>query len=137
MAHDEVDIARRFAAALDHDDYDAAAKFLHPACVYHAPQRTVHVAERIIDSYRSASRWARETFDELHFESDVCRKDDLIEITYTDRSRCGDVRHVYQCRQLLRFDPGGVVIEITHREIPGEREALDAFFARCNITKST
>jgi len=43
--------------------------------------------------------------------------------------------HRYRCRQEFTFGDDGRVIRIVHRELPGEREDLQAFLDRCGIQR--
>lgn len=50
-------------------------------------------------------------------------------IEFTDNLQHAGQRHLYRCRQGIRIDERGLVVEITHEELPGERERLEAFLA--------
>ena len=126
--------ARYFAAALDRCDFDEAARLIAEDCQYHAPAGVLVGVEAIVDSYRESDAWARQTFDRIGYESEVAAIDNQhIGVTYTDHTTLAGATHRYRCRQVLTFGHNGRIRHIRHEELPGERAALDAFFARHGI----
>jgi hypothetical protein len=92
----------------------------------------------IIDSYHENARWAERVLDEINYESDVrLLPDGRAEITYSDHIYHGGQRHSYRCCQILSFDEDGLIREIEHVELAGQREALDAFLDRCGVDRSS
>jgi hypothetical protein len=121
-------MARRFATALDAEEYEAAEACLAAACVYHSPAGVLAGPAAIIASYRASGAAGRKRFDAVEFDSfveSVGPGEALV--TYTDWVRLGERSHEYRCRQRLRVGAGGLVEEIRHEELPGERERLAAF----------
>jgi hypothetical protein len=120
--------ARRLATALDAENYEVAEACLAADCAYHGPAGTLNGPAAIIASYRDNAVAGRQRFDSVEYVS-------LVEsvgagealVTYTDRVRLGDRSHEFRCRQFLRVGAGGLVEEIRHMELPGERERLAAF----------
>jgi len=136
MPTDNLTIARQFAEALDRDDFDAARDLLHENVVYDAPNGRLDSRDAVIDSYARNARWARRAFDELTFRSDVqMLATDRAEILYTDETMHRGVHHIYQCRQIITFDDTGRISHIEHREIPGEKEKLEAFLDRVGVKR--
>jgi hypothetical protein len=128
VASDSQPIARRFAAALDAEDYLAASQFLAEQCVYHLGNATIAGRDAIIGSYRANGESAKRRFESFEYVSDVeTTGASDASITFTDRLRSGDHSHEFRCRQHLRIGLGGLVEEIVHEELPGERQRLEDF----------
>jgi len=128
MIEDILATARRLAEALDAEDYSAARATLAEGCVYHTGTTTLVGREAIIGSYRANGEAAHGRFDEIHYASRVDPSETSgAVITYTDRVRCGGEWHEFRCRQHVRIGATGLVEEIRHEELPGERERLQEF----------
>jgi hypothetical protein len=125
-----LDSARRFAAALDAEDYEAVRASLAPGCVYAAPEGVLVGPEAIVASYRKNAVAARGRFAKIEYASEVASAGPAeAVITFIDRVMLGGGWHEHRCRQHLRLDAGGLVEHITHEELPGERERLQQFEA--------
>jgi len=131
MVEDILATARRLAEALDAEDYSAARATLAEGCVYHTGTTTLVGPEAVIGSYRATGEAAHERFDEILYASRVDPSETSgAVITYTDRVRCGREWHEFRCRQHVRIGAAGLVDEIWHEELPGERERLQEFEQR-------
>jgi hypothetical protein len=131
MSVDALRTARGLAQALDGEDYAAARQLLAENCVYHTGKGVLTGADPITASYRANGDSARKRFDAIEYASQVEPVDALrAVITYTDRVRRGEEWHEYRCRQQVRVDERGRIVEIRHEELPGERERLEEFAAR-------
>ncbi|MCI0461459.1 MAG: nuclear transport factor 2 family protein [Gemmataceae bacterium] len=127
-------VARRFAAALDADDFEAVRPLLAPDCAYDTGKETLIGPDSILDLYRANGASARTKFDRIEYASGVTGfGPDSAVILFTDRVTQGGESHTYRCRQRLRYDANGRIVAITHEELPGEREQLLAFCARHGI----
>ena len=94
-------------------------------------------ATAIVSSYREASAWAKDHLDSIQYASRVEDANEsraaVIFIDHiTHQGRC----HSYQCQQLLSVGANGEIVRIQHVELPGQREALNAFFATVGIARS-
>jgi hypothetical protein len=128
------ELALRFARALDLDEYDIVRALLAPDCHYETRNGPIFEADAVVDSYRSASKTARSLFDTVEYESALLSaKMDAAEISFSDRLTKDGRQHIYCCRQRLFFNPGGLVRRIIHEELPGERQRLLEFCARCGV----
>jgi hypothetical protein len=125
------------AAALDADDFAAAGRWLAEDCVYEGASETFRGAEAILASYASASAWAHRTFDEVRYESQVGAPDgDTVSVTFTDYLlKAGGRWHRYRCRQEFTVGRDGRIARIVHHDLPGERDALAAYFKECGIER--
>jgi hypothetical protein len=120
--------ARRFASLLDGDDLARLAPLLAATCTYDTGQELLVGPEAIIASYRGASDRAREQFDDMRFESELIAADDHSAVVlFRDLITLRGRTHVHVCHQRVEFAPDGKVVRIEHRELPGERERLEAF----------
>ena len=124
------EIARRLAETLDREDYPAAHALLAPDCHYTLRGESLVGPEAIVASYRKNAEDGRQRFDQLVFESEVTiLGPSEARIGYTDRLTRAGYTHVHRCAQLVRWNEAGLISRITHCDLPGEREALEAFLA--------
>lgn len=125
-----------FAEALDIDDFATAIQFLVADCVYDAPSGQIVGAKAIMKSYAKNAAWAREAFDSLEFKSHVeMLSPTEAVIEYTDITEHKGVGHTYRCQQIATIDGEGMIRAIVHREIPGQAEALNAFFEQVGVRR--
>ena len=128
------ELALRFARALDLDEYDVVRALLAPDCHYETRTGPIFGADAIVDSYRDASKKARSLFEAVAYDSALLgAKMDAADISFSDRLTKDGRQHVYRCRERLFFNPGGLVRRIVHEELPGERQKLLEFCARCGV----
>jgi SnoaL-like protein len=130
-------IVARLAKALDADDFHAARRLLDDACAYDGRTGTLTGPDAIIQSYADASAWGRRMFDEIRYESEVgAAAGATVPVTFVDYLlKAGGRWHRYSCRQEFTVGPGGRIVRITHHELPGEREGLEAYFRECGIER--
>lgn len=128
-------LAADLAQALDAEDYGAVGLRIAEDCVHETATASVQGAESIVASYAAAGAWAKRTFEDVRYENRVEVLDDRsAAVEFTDYLlSAGHGWHRYRCRQEFTFGDDGRVIRIVHRELPGEREALNAYLARCGI----
>ena len=127
-------VAAALATALDQCDFNTAATLLHAQCEYVIDAFETHVgSDAIIASYRGAHDAATAVLDSVTYESSVRGEGPDAVIAYIDHLVKGAHRHTHRCEQLIKCDPDGRVIRITHQPIDGERESIRAFFAAAEI----
>jgi ketosteroid isomerase-like protein len=128
-APDAIEIVRRFAIALDGEDYEAGLGLLDAGCVYTIRGETIVGPGAIIDSYRGNGDTAAQVFDGISYGSEVAGgADGWIVIRFFDRIVHAGQRLDHACEQWVRVG-GGRVVRIEHHDLPGERERLEAFKA--------
>lgn len=128
---DPLEVVRRFAAALDREDYRAAHGLLHPRCVYTIRGAMIEGPEAIVDSYRGNGDTAARVFDEIAYGSEIAAGEDgWIVVRFFDRITHAGERLEHVCEQWVRVDAAGAIVRIEHRDLPGERERLEAFKKR-------
>jgi len=130
-------VVDRLAHLLDADDFTAARALLAHDCVYERGCDTLRGPGEILASYAGASAWARRTFEEVRYESEVETVSGATAcVTFTDYLlKAGHRWHRYRCQQAFTLGADDRIVRIVHRETPGEREALEAFFAGCGIER--
>lgn len=132
-----LDTARRFAEALDREDYVAAAALLTPDTRYRIGDDEFVGAEAIVASYRENGEWALATLDAVSYESRVeAAGPGRASITFVDHLEHALRRHTHTCRQEIAVGPDGRITGIEHHDLPGERERLDAFFRETGVKRS-
>jgi hypothetical protein len=131
-----LDTARRFARALDAEDYDGVATCLSWTCEYSIHDRILRGGPAIIASYREASTWAASIIESVQYETEVRSAPTGAVITFLDHLAHHGHTLTHRCEQHLEFDEAGRIYRILHVDLPGEREALAAFFKTLGITRA-
>jgi hypothetical protein len=136
MTNAALNLGSRFAAALDGEDYDTAARLIAPDGEYVTSKGTLVGPGPIVASYREAGDWARANIDVIAYESSVrVDQEGLVVVTFVDHLEHAGLKHTYSCEQVLSIDPEGRIQRIVHREIVGEGEACDEFFRRIGVKR--
>ena len=130
-----LDTARRFARALDAEDYDRVAACLSPTCEYSIRSRIVRGGPAIVASYKEAGTWAASILESVRYENEVRSAPTGAVITFLDHFAHRGNTLTHRCEQNLEFDEAGRICRILHVDLPGEREALAAFFKSLRITR--
>jgi SnoaL-like domain len=121
------EVAGRFAAALDADDFFAARLILAENCRYDVRGETFVGPASILDSYRLASDAAHREFGWLTYSHRVVRADATgATVEFTDRIERAGAEHTFRSLQHLTI-ADGLIIAIQHEDLPGEREKLEQF----------
>lgn len=134
MPHALLQTATAFAQALDEENYDRATSLLAEDCKYHFRGKITTGRDEIIRSYQQAGEWAATSFENIRYESRVTTKD-----THTARIRFADItahnglHHRHECEQLVHVNDANQITRIEHIDLPGERDRLLAFLAKCGI----
>ena len=130
------DYASAFAAALDKDDFEAAARCLAPMCSYTMDGQTICGPASVIASYKEHADWAKANLEKIEYSHEL--KDDpdgRFSVIFADRvSHKGKSLH-YRCRQILTIHPLCGITRIAHQDLPGEKEKADRFFDEAGIER--
>ncbi len=138
MLPNVVAITSRFAKALDLEDYDTASRLLADGCIYCMCGAIIIGRDAVIDSYRIHSESAKRRFDSIEYRSDVeATSLQCARICFTDRLCVANESHEFHCCQTVRVGPDGLIDEIRHEELPGERQRLKDFEVRHGSTASS
>lgn len=134
------DVIEQWAEALDRDDFGRVRALLSPHCVYAIRGETIEGPDAICSSYAEAASWGRSKLDELVYESEVVRTSAGSGrgagcVRFTDRMAHAGERHVHTCEQALELGEDGLIARIEHVDLPGEREAAGAWFAKVGLER--
>ena len=133
---DVAELARRFAESLDGEDYEAARRCLSPRAEYVISGDVHSGPDAILASYRASGDWAARAIDRIAYESRVnATGPRTAVISFTDRIEHAGEKLVHRCEQRLEFDDDGAIRRITHVDLPGEPEALAAYFQRVGLSR--
>jgi len=126
--------AKRYAKALDEDDFESARVYLAQNCQYSVGGKEVNGPEAIIQSFREGSDKAKRIFDQVDYGSEILRVDgNSVTIQFTDLIQIKGQSLVYSSKQHLKFGEDGLIIRIEHEEIPGELETLQTLLKRLGV----
>lgn len=126
----DIELAERFAKALDHEDYGTALSLVAQGCVYRIRGEVIEGAEAVVASYRGNGE-AAGRFDSVAYGSGVCAGDDgWVVIEFWDELTHRGRVHRHRCEQWVRCRDG-VIVEIEHRDLEGEVEGLKDYKDWC------
>jgi hypothetical protein len=125
-----LNVATRFASCIDESRYDEAAALLAEQCTYTYTEGTYQGREHVISVYRMNTDFMRKTFDEVKYSSSVeAQPDGSYKINFTDRIKHGFAEHEAHSYEIMRIENDHIT-SIEHFELPGEAEAMRAFYIR-------
>jgi hypothetical protein len=128
------EVAERFAAALDADNYSIVASLLHRDCTYDGPHGRIEGRRDITGTYWRASKWAKERFA-VRYESAVLSHDLAgATIEFKDHLTHKRGAHTHACRQSIQVEFGHI-IHIDHHEIDGEKLKLEDYFLEVQVAR--
>ncbi len=131
-----LELARRFAVALDASDWDAAGGCLAPTCEYVFRGTCIVGRDPVIDSYRKIGEWVATTFECVRYESAVRPAEPAAAvIAFRDLIDHGEHHLDFRCEQRLEVGADGLVARIEHVDLPGEPEKAARFNAACGVEK--
>jgi len=133
------EVAERLAIALDQDDYETVASVLAEEVSYSIGEDVLVGREEVVGSYRAASEMARRLFDRVEYGHVVFATDDpdTFRISYSDRLTIGDESLTHMAEQHVTVAMEEAVTRIVNVELPGEREAVDAFLERHGLSRDS
>jgi hypothetical protein len=131
------DIVERLADALDRDDYEAAMKVMADRVRYSIGEQVLEGPEAVVQSYRTASETAHRLFDRVEYGHDVVSTDDphTFRVSYSDKLTVSGESLTHMAEQQVTVDPEQGVIGIVNVDVPGEREKVDAFLHRHDLSR--
>lgn len=123
-----LEVATQFARALDEEDYPAARALLAPDCDYEIRGDTHRGPDAIVASYKGNGDEAARKFDTIEYDSAVrLEAPTRAVIQFTDRIRHAGQSFTHICEQHVTVNADRLITRIEHRDLPGERERLEAF----------
>lgn len=129
MTRPAVEVVRALAEALDHDDFERVTPLIADDCEYETGRATLRGPSAIVASYREATEWGKANLDSVRYESAVePAGPGAAAVRFVDHLEHRGRTHRHECRQVFTVGVDGRVVRIEHHDLPGEREALLAFF---------
>ncbi|MGF1581287.1 MAG: hypothetical protein ACFCD0_18130 [Gemmataceae bacterium] len=123
-----VEVAVRFAKALDAEDYQTAESMLSEECEYLCRGQKYCSPNAIIETYRGNGASAKNEFDSIEYESDVTSiRDGVALIHFIDHLSIHERHLTFECQQLVHVGEDGRIVRIEQIGLPGQRKALAAF----------
>jgi len=129
-----VAIVAALVRALDRADFEAAAAAIEPSAVYEKDGITHSGVAAIVASYRASHERAVATLDRIVYRSSFeAIAPGIVRVSFEDHIEVGELRHRYRCEQEMTVGRSRRVERIVHRELEGERAALDAFLSHASV----
>lgn len=114
--------------ALDAANFAAATETIAPHAVYEKDGETLEGVSAIIASYRASHDRAIATLDRIEYRSSYeVLAPGIVRVRFEDRIELRGRKHRFHCEQDMSVGRSKLVERIVHRELDGERAALDAF----------
>jgi len=134
------DLLEQWAAALDADDFGRVRALLSPHCVYRMRDTELVGPDAICGSYAEAAAWGRSKLDGLVYESSLTETGagtghGAGTVRFVDHLEHAGERHTHTCEQQVELGEDGLIARIEHRDLPGEREAVEAWFEKVGLER--
>lgn len=130
-----IEVAKRFASALDQEDYETAISLLSDDCWYLCRGKRFQGPGEIIESYRTNGDEGSQSFETIEYESEVhALSDRSALIRFKDHLSHRGETFTFECDQQIEIDDDGRIAQIRHVDLSGQREALEAFKKRVGIS---
>ena len=136
---EQMRVVEQFATALDNEDYEAAHAFLSPTCTYEIGERALKGPDSIIASYKANGEWVASNINSVTYRSSIKEDvdDDRFFVRFEDQLIHKGKQLTHACQQMMKLDASGKINRIEHRDLPGEPEALKAFFQEVGINRES
>ncbi len=129
-------VVSAFVWALDRADFEEAARWVSSECIYDTGRAELTGVETILGSYSANHGWATRTFERIRYRSHVeGEAPGVAVVTFEDHTEHRGLAHRYRCQQEMHVGRSRLVERIVHREIEGQREALNAFFEKVGVRR--
>ena len=132
----KLSVAQSFGIFLDQDEFAKMKELLAPDCTYFIHDEILEGKDTIAGLYQSNMEAGKKKFDELVWgESRVeALNENEFEVYFSDFLKHKGLSHNYNCKQKLTINNAGLITEIRHIELPGEREQLKAYYEKVGLT---
>jgi len=129
-------IARKFGEYLDQDDFNNFKSILADNCIYEIGDKILKTKDSISGLYEQNMREGKLKFDELIWGKSEIKKvnEDQFDVYFSDFLKHKGLEHNYKCKQIITIDAENLVTKITHTELPGEKESLQAFYKKVGLS---
>ncbi len=128
-------VAKAFGTFLDEDDFPAVKRLLEEDCLYEINGETIKGKDKIVDLYQANMLEGRQKFDELKWgRSKIIKLNEYeFEVHFSDFLKHKGIEHNYNCKQILKLGDSNLIHKIIHVELPGQKEALKAFYKAVDL----
>jgi hypothetical protein len=134
----QIEVVKEFAAALDRQDYEVAGGLLAPDCTYRVRSKVLVGPDAIIGSYKDSAQWGAAHIDSVEYRSRVEPiADSRFVIRFEDCIQHLGKNLTHATQQLVELNASGKIRQIEHQDLPGEVEALEAFFRAAGIDRGS
>ena len=135
MTKSKETVARAFGQTLDRDDFAEFAQLLADDCIYEIGDQVLRTKESIAGLYEQNMLEGKKKFDELVWGQSRIESLNAneFEVYFSDYLKHRGIEHRYHCKQRIRINDALLVDQIVHFELPGERAALEAFYAKVGL----
>jgi hypothetical protein len=107
-------------------------------CEYVTRNGPVVGSQAVIASYQTAGAWVKSHIQHVRYESTVrMSQDGSAIVTFIDHFEHNGLAHTYSCEQLVYVNGQGRVCRIVHNDLPGQREAADAFLKTIGVERDS
>jgi len=134
MGHDTnkaVERGRRFAEAVQRQDWDAAARLLAPDCSYFQIVRDVKGPQAIVECFQRDRKWGADQFDLVEQERSVAPEPEgRAAITCLYHVRHKGCSLTIKSEHIIELDGAGFIGRIEQVELASQANALFRFYAK-------
>lgn len=129
------EIAERFGKYLDEDNFEEAKKLLAANCEYKIGAEVIRGPELIMKSYEDNMVEGRNKLDELQWGKSWIEQqsEDSYIVNFTDYLKHKGVSHIHKCKQILRLNEVGSIIQIEHVNNQEEEATLKKFYEKVGL----
>lgn len=130
-------VAKQFGEYLDEDNFEQFKLLLSVDCNYEIGGQVLNTPETIAGLYEQNLKEGKEKFDELIWGKSRVEQvsENQFDIFFSDFLKHKGVTHNYKCKQRILINADGLVEEIIHLELPGEKEALQRYYEQVGLSK--
>ncbi len=131
-----VERGRRFAEAVQRQDWDAAARLLAPDCSYFQVVRDVRGPQAIVECFQRDRRWGADQFDSVEQERSAAPgPDGRVSITCLYHVRHKGHSLTIKSEHVIELDGAGLIGRIEQVELASQANALFRFYAKVGIIR--
>jgi len=133
-----VEQARRFAQAVQRQDWDAAARLLAPDCSCFQVVRDVRGPQAVVECFQRDRKWGDDQFDSVEQErSAAIGPDGRAVITCLYHVRHKGYSLTIKSEHVIELDENGLIERIEQVELASQANALFRFYAKVGFIHKT
>jgi hypothetical protein len=133
-----VEQARRFAQAVQRQDWDGAARLLVPDCTYFQVVRDVRGPQAIVECFQRDRKWGADQFDSVEQDrSAAIGPDGRASIACLYHVRHKGYSLTIKSEHVIELDESGLIERIEQVELASQANALFRFYAKIGFIHKT